>query len=136
MRSRCFLSAVVLAAVSVAGCAMNGQPKVITGEWGGDHIQLTAGSDSSRIEYDCAFGSITGPIAVDTDARLHATGTHIIGHGGPIRNDEVPDAHPARYSGFVNGPRMTLTVVLADRGDTVGTFTLKRGVVGRVFRCL
>jgi hypothetical protein len=109
---------------------------VVTGNWGGEHIGLTATADSSQIEYDCAAGRIQGPIVLDAEGRFSAAGSHTIGQGGPVRMDEAPDVHPARYDGRVSGNRMELRVLLSDRNEHIGTFRLERDAPPRVFRCL
>lgn len=119
-----------------AQCPSNLAGTVITGGWGGNHIGLTAMADRSQIEYDCAAGSIQGPIVLDAAGRFSATGTHTIGHGGPVRVDEVPDVHPARYDGRVQGNTMELRVVLTDRNQEIGTFRLERNAQPMVMRCL
>ena len=108
----------------------------LNGSWGGEHIALVITDTGSTIEYDCANGSIAGPIRPGDDSRFENIGVHVRGHGGPMREDEVPDAHPASYSGRVTGDRMTLTVRETDTGTEVGTFTLERGAAGRVLKCL
>lgn len=119
-----------------AQCPSNVAGTVITGGWGGNHIGLTATADSSQIEYDCAAGSIQGPIVLDSGGRFTALGSHTIGHGGPVRMDEVPDVHAARYEGRVRGNTMELRVVLTDRNQEIGTFRLERNAQPMVMRCL
>lgn len=135
MRTRILL---VLTAyfITAAQCPNSVAGTIVTGDWGGQHIGLTATADSSQIEYDCAAGTIHGPIVLDGAGRFTATGSHTIGHGGPMRIDEVPDVHPARYSGRIRGNRMELHVTLTDRNQDVGTFTLERDAKPLVVRCL
>jgi len=57
-------------------------------------------------------------------------------HGGPIRQDESPDRHPARYQGQTSGDSLQLTVTLTDLPQDIGTFTLTRGATARVVKCL
>ena len=49
---------------------------------------------------------------------------------------EIPDRHPARYTGSTDGKSMTLNVTLTDGGQALGTFTLTRGAAPSVFKCL
>ncbi len=105
-------------------------------EWGGEHIGLTVGASGGTIEYDCAAGTIDQPIVAATNGEFIAQGTHTRGHGGPARDGEIPDLHPARYSGWTDGKEMRLTVTLTDTGEKLGDFTLIRGQSPRVFRCL
>ncbi len=68
--------------------------------------------------------------------RFQLAGTHTREHGGPIRKDEKPDTHPARYNGAVDGDTMTFTVTLTDSNEVLGAFTLTRGRMARVVKCL
>jgi len=106
------------------------------GAWGGDHVGLLLTGTGGTLEYDCAHGTIDQPFVIDSAGRFQLAGTHTREHGGPIRRDEKPDKHPARYTGSVNGDRMTLTVTLTDTNEALGTFTLTRGRMARVFKCV
>jgi len=135
MRTRMVLL-VTACVITAAQCPNSVAGTVVTGNWGGQHIGLTATANSSEIEYDCAAGTIAGPIVLDGAGRFTAIGTHTIGHGGPMRIDEVPDTHPARYDGRIRGNRMELHVTLTDRNQDVGSFTLERDANPLVVRCL
>jgi len=112
------------------------RPKTIpNGGWGGTHIQLTVANGSASIEYDCANGSIDGPLKIDSRGRFDWRGTHVREHGGPVRIGENRDASAARYTGWTDGKRMKLTVTLVDSKTVVGTFELTQGRQGRVFKC-
>ena len=88
------------------------------------------------MEYDCAAGRITEPLRPKSDGSFVAIGTHSPGHGGPVRIDETAPKRPARYTGVIDGDRLTLTVVMTDSAVTVGTFELTRGRSPHVFKCL
>jgi hypothetical protein len=135
MRTR-ILILLVGCVITAAQCPNGVAGTVVTGSWGGQHIGLTATANASEIEYDCAAGTIDGPIVLDGAGRFTATGTHTIGHGGPMRIDEVPDTHPARYAGRIRGNTMELHVTLTDRNQDIGTFTLERDARSLVVRCL
>ncbi len=105
------------------------------GTWGGDHIRIDVADGSAVIDYDCANGTIQGPLAVKSDGKFDLRGVHNKEHGGPIRADEPPNSHPASYKGWTDGKTMTLTVVLPDTDEEIGTFKLVRGRIGRVFKC-
>lgn len=134
MRRAAVVSA--LALLTAAAQCPTGVPDSIIGQWGGEHAGMVVTADKATLEYDCATGRIDAPVQVSSDGRFEAGGEHVIGHGGPIRQDEVPDRHPAHYSGQVRGDTMTLTVELTDLKVTVGTFVLVRGKEARVFKCL
>jgi hypothetical protein len=128
----------LLVAVVWIGCAgaspAKGRP--LTGTWGGEHISLELTAEGGRVEYDCAHGTLDGPLVPDREGRFEAAGTHTAEHGGPVREGEEETGRPARYRGKVAGNSMTLTVTLTDSGDEVGTFTLTRGVTPRLTKCL
>jgi len=105
------------------------------GTWGGKHIQFEVGDGSVNIEYDCAHGSIEGPLTFDRQGRFSWHGTYAREHGGPIRINEKVNNQLATYSGSINGDTMTLTVRLTNATDPVLTFTLTRGSIGRVWKC-
>jgi hypothetical protein len=136
---RSFSAIGMLLLVAAAGCDRSPggpSPIEISGAWGGDHVSLTITETGSRLEFDCAHGNIPGAFAVDTEGTFAAPGTYVREHGGPIRDGEIPDAHPAIYGGMVTGIAMRLIVRLTDTNEVIGTFTLTRGVPGRVFKCL
>jgi hypothetical protein len=109
---------------------------VSTGVWGGDHITMTIAETSTHIELDCAHGDVPGPITIDARRQFSVIGTLVREHGGPSRQGEVPDAHPASFTGSVASNRMTLAIQQTDTNQAIGTFTLMLGIQGRVVKCL
>lgn len=132
------LSGVLLATVWI-GCmaASPGKSKgePLTGSWGGEHIGLTFTAQGASIEYDCAQGTIDGPVVPDREGRFEAKGTHTAEHGGPVREGEQGEARPARYRGRVTGGSLKLTITLSS-GEEIGTFLLTRDASPRLTRCL
>ncbi len=128
------------ALVTLAGCAGSSTGPsgvVLAGVWGGDHVSLTiADGGSSYLEFDCAHGDIPGPLIPDTQGQFAVPGTFVRERGGPIREGDPPDAHPATYAGTVTASSMQLTVRLTQTDDLIGTFTLTQGAPGRVVKCL
>lgn len=122
----------LLIAIAIGVGTQKMQP-IATGVWGGQHINLEVGEDSATIEYDCANGSIDGPLVVDGNGKFSWRGTHRMERGGPIRADEKPKEYPATYTGSVNGNTMTLTLKISDLDEE--TFTLKKGKQGDLFKC-
>jgi hypothetical protein len=106
------------------------------GVWGGDHVTLTVGDGATHLELDCAHGEIPGAFSADTRGQFVLSGTFVREHGGPVREGEAPDSHPAIYSGSVGSGAMVLTIRLGDSTDVFGPFTLARGSPGRVVKCL
>lgn len=116
------------ASVPTAGIAL-------TGEWGGRHVGLQLSEGSGTLDYDCAAGTIDGPLIPRRDGRFEAEGRHTPGTGGPEREGEVRPSHRALYSGAVRGTRMTLQARV-ETGVLLGPFTLERGAEPMLLRCL
>ncbi len=104
------------------------------GDWGGPHVALKVTSAGARLELDCAHGGIDEAIALDDDGRFEARGLYVKESAGPARS-EGSSGRPARYSGRVDGDTLSLKIVLADSGATVGSFTLERGRFARIVKC-
>ena len=117
----------------VIGVGSQKMQRIATGVWGGTHIQIEVGEKSATIEYDCANGSIDGPLVVDGNGKFSWRGTHRMERGGPIRADEKQKEYPATYTGSVNGNTMTLTLKISDMDEE--TFTLEKGKPGDLFKC-
>ena len=111
-----------------------GDDVALTGSWGATHAALTITDSGGAIEYDCAHGGFRSAVHADQAGNFDVLGVHVPGHGGPVREGEIPDSVPARYVGHVNGSRMTLRVFV--RTDTLGPFELVRGAQAQLFRCL
>ncbi|KPJ94622.1 MAG: hypothetical protein AMS18_03330 [Gemmatimonas sp. SG8_17] len=120
----------------VAGCGRSLLGPELIGTWGGEHILLTVAWDGATVEYDCAYGALAQPVVPDPGGNFDIPGTHVFEHGGPVREDEVPDEHPARYRGWTNGRRMTLSVTLTDTGQVIGPYELRFGRQALLFKCL
>jgi len=127
-----FCVLIVLAACVVVAKTQK-MNRIATGVWGGQHISMKVGAKSAAIEYDCASGMIDGPLLVHSDGTFNLPGTHTMQRGGPIRADDNPTAHPARYTGSIKGHTMTLTLRIGD--EDVETFTLEKGKAGELFKC-
>lgn len=125
----------VLLISSAAASRPRKMQRISQGTWGGPHIRIDVAPRSATIDYDCANGTIDGPLTMDSKGRFTWRGTHNREHGGPIRIDEQSNGRPAIYSGWIKGDTMTLTVKLADTNEVLETYTLKRGSAGRVFKC-
>ena len=124
----------LLSAVAISAKPANSR-RIPDGSWGGPHIQISIERNQATIEYDCAHGTITGPLTLNSRGVFKWRGTHSREYGGPIRLDEKSSQQAAIYTGSVTGSVMSLTVKLADSGASLGTFTLTRGRTGRIFKC-
>lgn len=109
--------------------------RLAEGLWGGAHLRLSVGRDGAALEFDCARGQIGVPFETDAEGRFDLPGSYTRQGPGPIRVGREPTARPARYSGRVEGGRMTLTVRLEGSDRQLGEYTLTRGDRGRVVKC-
>lgn len=124
------------AAATLAACASLPPAGVpLTGEWGGTHVGLKLGETSGVLDYDCAAGTIDGPLVPRRDGSFESEGMHTPGWGGPERSGEVRPSYRTRYWGTVRGTRMTLQARV-ENGVLLGPFTLVRGAEPIIFRCL
>jgi hypothetical protein len=135
IRSRLGIVGILIATQS-CGTLSPSESTVPSGTWGGDHVLMTVSAAGASAEFDCAHGTIDGPLALDSSQRFDVAGTFVQEHGGPIRVDETIAAVPARYSGTSRHGTMTLTITLTSGGQSLGPFELTFGQQGRVFKCL
>jgi hypothetical protein len=120
----------------LAACASlppAGQP--VTGEWGGTHIGLSLTPNGGTLDYDCAAGTISSPLLLNSDGTFSAEGMHTPGWGGPEIVGQTPPSYRVRYGGRVRGNTMTLQGWL-ENGVALGPFTLRLGAEPIIFRCL
>src|SRR5215813_12159987 len=111
--------------LSFVGLTQAKKPRTIAnGTWGGEHIQVSITNGSAQIEYDCANGTIAGPLKIDSHGRFELRGIHNVEHGGPVRSDEEQKGEPVRYTGWTDGRKMTLTVTLVNSKTEIGSFEL------------
>lgn len=114
----------------------------VTGEWGGTHVGLSLTPSGGTLQYDCAAGTMIGPLMLHRDGSFLAEGTHTPGWGGPeiagqampYQGRAIPTYH-VHYSGNVRGNRMNLQGRL-ENGVLLGPFTLRRGAEPILFLCM
>jgi hypothetical protein len=134
-----FLIALLSTCCATATLLVSAGPRVRLirdGSWGGAHVQMNVEGGKAELQFDCATASINGPLKFNSAGRFSLTGVFVREHGGPVRVDEKPNSRPARFSGVIKGYSLTLTIVLSDTGESMGTYHLIRGKQGRVMRCL
>jgi hypothetical protein len=137
MTLRFWRALMVLGFVAGCSCGTATEPsRLPAGVWGGDHISMTVGDTSTHFELDCGHGDLPAAPTVDRQRQFEIAGNYVHEHGGPIRQGEIPETHPAIYSGTVASTTMTLTIRLSDTKESIGPFTLVSGSLGRVLKCL
>ncbi len=132
----------LLPALLTACAALPSASPPVTGEWGGTHVGLSLKPNGGTLAYDCAAGTVIGPLMLDRDGTFIAEGTHTPGWGGPeIAEQNMPYPGRARptyhvdYSGKVRGNKMSLQGRL-ENGVLLGPFALRRGAEPIIFRCM
>lgn len=124
------------AALLVASCAtLEGKPTFLVGTWGGPHAGITFEGGLASVEFDCASGTIDGPVYPAKDGTFTAKGSVRTGTGGPVRVGQIFKSQRASYSGQVQKTAMTLDIKLED-GTAMGPFTLTEGASPLLTRCL
>ena len=108
--------------------------RLAAGLWGGPHVFIDVGSQSAKVEYDCAHGVIDGPLVVDSEGKFEWRGTFTPERGGPVRQGDSAREQPATYSGEINGSTMTLQLKIGDSDDTEN-FTLEKDKPGKLVKC-
>jgi hypothetical protein len=126
---------IVLMSASIASSKPRKMQRLSTGQWGGVHININVEAGSASIDYDCATGTITGPLLIERNGRFTWRGTFHAERPGPIRRDDGANESPVVYTGTVIGDEMKLRVKRSGNNEVLGDFTLKRGGAGRVFKC-
>jgi hypothetical protein len=103
--------------------------------WGGEHVRLVITGNRAEVEFDCAHGEIKGAVKAGPHGRFDLPGTFVRERGGPVRSDESESGEPARYSGTIEGDKMSLTITLSNNNEKLEDFSLTRGNEGQLFKC-
>ena len=129
------VSSILLFTFYLSACAGSNPQVINSGTWGGEHIVMIVTDSSTTLDYDCAHGSIDESIKTNEDGEFNATGVYIFEKGGPIRIGDIPDKHPALYSGNIKNKEMTLIVKLTDSNTVIDTFSLNFGSDPVIYKC-
>ena len=130
-------SAIALAAASLAlGPPGGGSKRAQSGPWGALGLAMEVTESGARLEFDCAHGTMSEPLLLDSEGRFDIKGLFFREHGGPVREGEEPKGQPVRYTGQVTGENMTLAVKPEGGDAPIGSFNLVQGKSGRLHKCL
>ena len=111
------------------------QDKLATGVWGGQHVRVEVSESGAQFEFDCAHGSISQSVKLDSNGKFDVAGKFAPEHAGPVLRDEESNERAVRYAGQVNQEQMTLTISDAATKEMIGTFELKHGSESRLMKC-
>jgi hypothetical protein len=121
------------------GGARQGVKMLAKGTWGGRHVGVSVNEGGAEFEFDCAHGTVDGPIELDADGRFDVAGS-FVHEGGPASvpvggGGQSQKSLTARYRGRVQGDRMTLSVTVAQTGGGIDALTLTRGQPPSLEKC-
>jgi hypothetical protein len=122
--------------VNTNNVAVQEEGRMTKGTWGGNHISMEVTEEGAQIEYDCAHGTISEPLRVDSQGKFSAKGTHVRERGGPRRLGDEEKREPVIYSGTTDGKTATVTVTSSVTDEVIGTFSLTLGKMSRLTKCL
>jgi hypothetical protein len=109
---------------------------VSRGLWGGTGMNLTVAAAGATIELDCATVEIGKQLRMKRNGSFEAQGSMTRSGPGPIRIDHQPKPVPVVLKGTVSGKTIKVSVTDADSGEELGSYSLTKGVTGRLRRCL
>jgi hypothetical protein len=123
--------------VALAACADEVVTSELTGTWGGEHIRLVVKESRATLVFDCASGTMEGPLIPDEEGKFEIRGTYRRSRGGPGRPGmPEPKPIPALYRGWTDRKRMRLSVTLLDTGSVLGPFSLGLGQPAALDLCM
>ena len=112
------------------------RPKMLSGTWGGDRMNLIMNAQGGDIRMDCATGTIKGKIIPDAKGRFTVRGTFDQERGGPIRaEDFAARGKPAVFRGQIVGDTLKLAVT-ASGATEPQNYVLHQGHTQKLVRCL
>jgi hypothetical protein len=125
-------------AICTVGCNRAFSPgEPLVGTWGGNGVSASLTASGGGLSFVCGEASLDAPLVPDSRGRVSSTGmaSPVGGAARPI--DYVPEMHPVRFSGDVDGPKLTLTLIRTDiaNAERGGPYVLYRGKPGDVNGC-
>ena len=128
----------VALAIAAVGCNTAFTPgEALVGTWGGDGVSAALTASGGQFSFVCADGTLDSPLVPDSRGRVNSTGISSLVGGAARPGDYVPEAHPVRYFGKLDGSKLTLTVVRSDivNPELAGPYVLHQGDPGNVSGC-
>ncbi|MGA7573257.1 MAG: hypothetical protein WCA97_04680 [Terriglobales bacterium] len=111
---------------------------VSLGLWGGPDLEMQVTPHGATLEFDCAQGTISEPLALDQSGTFHARGSFQT-QGGAARKVQPSGGINVIYSGNLRGETLQIEFTV---GENAGEnkqppqkFTLIRGQAGNLKKC-
>lgn len=119
----------ITALVLVDTCPGGPDGPIRVGTWGGDNAGAIVDDTALHVHIGCTFGNAPRPELVD--GRFDVMGEYNV-DAYPVDRGIT---HPARFTGQVRGPILTLTVTLTDTTRTLGPVNVVLGQEPRMGPC-
>ena len=110
--------------------------RITSGPWGGTGIHVEVTEKSAKVEFDCAHGTIQGPLNLDSKGEFKLKGTFTRERGGPVRSDQNESSEAAVYTGSIKDETMTLELKLDGQDQPLNSYVLTQGKTGRLHKCM
>ena len=107
----------------------------LSGMWGGDRAVLTLTAQGGRLEFDCGYAILSGPVALNRRGRFRAAGVYYPENGGPVDADVPPVQLAARFDGTVSGSNLHHNFKQS-KGTADQAFDMVAGKRQKLIRCL
>lgn len=105
------------------------------GNWGGDDAGMIVSDTAMHLHIQCTYGDVSGRVPVGSDGQFDVPGSYML-RAYPIA---IGPTVPARFTGRVEGARVTVTVTVNDtvQHETVvlGPVTVTYGKEPRDWPC-
>jgi hypothetical protein len=128
------IRAIVAGAVVMGAGATDPTQGALPRMWGADRAILTLDDQGGRLDFDCGYAIIAGPVTFDRAGRFKAKGAYFAERGGPVV-DRAPSSVAARFDGKVTGANLRLRFEQAGGGG-VQTYAMIAGKRPKLIRCL
>jgi hypothetical protein len=127
----------IAALVLFGGCQGNGPHEVLTevpaGTWGGQGVVMLATDSSAGFRFNCASGSVDGPLALDAGGRFTWSGTYT--RMSPLPGSPPDPPHAATFYGTTDGLQLTMALTVPDLSLESAPLTLTLGDPGNLALC-
>jgi hypothetical protein len=129
---RCAIGALVLA---IAACH-NGTDVIVAvppGTWGGQGAVMVASDSGAAFTFNCASGSVDGPLPVDANGQFSWSGT--FARISPVPGSPHDTPHPATYHGTANASQIVMALTVPELAIESDPVTLTYGNTGNLALC-
>ncbi len=130
----------IISAILVFLCACSkgeniGPITTLSGQWGGQGVEVLATETQVTFNFNCASGIINKKVTMSNYQFLEK-GTYMPVTGNIPVNAEPKPPQNVQYEGKIVNDMLTLTIKSDDGKTIIATYTIAKGVVGDVVKCM